>query len=376
MHLRPFALERYFAAHEFTARVPMSSSDCDTVSLEELIDRAGIEADRLWRGLRLGYTESAGHPLLRAEAAGLYREVKPSGVMIAAPEEAILVAMHALLEPGDHVVAVAPAYQSLHELPRALGCEVTPWRLRAADGRWSLDLDELEGAITDRTRMLVINFPHNPTGHLITRDELERIVEVARRRSLWLFSDEMYRLLEYDPADRLPAACDLYERGISLSGLSKAFGLPGLRIGWLATRETALVERWLEVKDYTTICASAPSEVAAIVALQAKDWLLERSLKTVRNNLMASRAFFSDRPDALEWFDPRAGSVAFPRWRGDGTVEDLCAEALAEKGLMIVPGALFDHDGGHFRVGLGRASLSQALSLLGELLGGRRTAGA
>jgi aspartate/methionine/tyrosine aminotransferase len=368
VEIRPFALERYFGKFEFTAKVLLSSSDCESLSQEELVDRAGPEADRLWRELRLGYTEGAGHPLLRAEIAGLYREIRPSGVMVAAPEEAIFVAMHALLAAGDHVVAVAPAYQSLHELPRAIGCTVTPWTLRLGDGGWRIDLDELESAITEHTRMLVINFPHNPTGHQIGRAELDRIVEVARKHSLWLLSDEMYRLLELDEADRLPAVCDLYERGISLSGLSKAFGLPGLRIGWLATRETGLVERWLTVKDYTTICSSAPSEVLAIIALQAKDWLLERAAKIVRGNLMAARIFFGEHAAALAWVDPRAGSVAFPRWLGESPIEQLCEEARATKGLMIVPGSLFDYPGNHFRVGLGRKNLPAALALLGDVL--------
>ena len=368
MKTRPFVLERYFAKHEFTAKLLLSSSDCESLSLQELLDWSGPEADRLWRELRLGYTHGPGHPLLRAEIAGTYPEIEPAGVMVAAPEEAIFVAMHALLAAGDHVVATAPAYQSLHELPRAIGCEVTPWPLRLGETGWRVDLGELEDAITERTRMLVINFPHNPTGYLITRAELDRIVEIARRHSLWLLSDEMYRLLELDEADRLPAVCDLYERGISLSGLSKAFGLPGLRIGWLATQEAALVERWLAVKDYTTICSSAPSEVLAIMALQARDSLLQRSYGIVRGNLMAARFFFDQQAPSLAWIDPRAGSVAFPRYAGPGTVEQLCDAALATHGLMIVPGSLFDWPGSHFRVGLGRKNLPAALALLAEVL--------
>jgi aspartate/methionine/tyrosine aminotransferase len=368
VEIRPFALERYFGKHEFTAKVLLSSSDCESLSLEELLDRAGPEADRLWRELRLGYTEGPGHPLLRAEIAGTYRETRAAGVMVAAPEEAIFVAMHSLLAPGDHVVTIAPAYQSLHELPRSIGCEVTPWSLRPGEGGWVADLDELESAITERTRMLVINFPHNPTGHHVDRATLDRIVEIARRHSLWLFSDEMYRCLEHDVEDRLPAACDLYERAISLSGLSKSFGLPGLRIGWLATRETDLVERWLTIKDYTTICNSAPAEVLAVIALQSKDWLFERALATVRSNLMAARYFFGERPEALAWIEPKAGSVAFPRWLGPGTVEELSDRARETKGVMVVPGSLFDFPGGHFRVGLGRKGLPDALALLGEVI--------
>jgi aspartate/methionine/tyrosine aminotransferase len=369
VQIRPFTLERYFAKHEFSARYLLSSSDCESVPMEELLDRAGPEADRLWRELRLGYTESAGHPLLRAEVAGLYREVKPAGVMVAAPEEAIFVAMVALLAPGDHVVAIAPAYQSLHELPRALGCAVAPWTLRLGPGGWEVDLDELERSITPATRLIVLNFPHNPSGHTITREELDRIVEIARRRGIVVFSDEMYRLLEHDEVDRLPAICDLYELGISLSGLSKVFGLPGLRIGWLATSMPDVIERAIAVKDYTTICSGAPSEVLAIIALQARSALLERALAIVRANLMAARLFFAEHATKLAWIEPRAGSVAFPRWVGEGTVEGFCREALATQGVMIVPGGLFDYPGNHFRIGLGRRNLPEALARLGAMLG-------
>jgi aspartate/methionine/tyrosine aminotransferase len=368
VEIRPFALERYFGKHEFTAKLLLSSSDCESLSLAELLDWSGPEADRLWRELRLSYTQGPGHPLLRAEIAGSYREAKPAGVVVAAPEEAIFVAMHALLAPGDHVVVATPTYQSLVELPRTIGCRVTPWPLRLGEGGWGVDLDALDAAVGERTRMIVINFPNNPTGCQLARGELDRVVELARARGAWLLSDEMYRLLEHSEPDRLPAACDVYERGISLSGLSKAYGLPGLRIGWLATADPALPERFLAVKDYTTICSSAPSEVLAIMALQARHALLERALKIVRSNLMAARYFFGQQAGALAWIDARAGSVAFPRWTGPGTVEALCEAALAAHGLMIVPGSLFDWPGGHFRVGLGRKDLPAALALLAEVL--------
>lgn len=189
--------------------------------------------------------------------------------MIAAPEEAIFVVMNTLLTAGDHVIAISPAYQSLHEIAHSLGCSLTPWLLTPAKGRWQLDPDQLERLITHQTRLLVINFPHNPTGYLPSRDELDAIVAFSRKHGLYLFADEMYRLLEYDTTARLPAVCDLYEKGISLSGLSKSFALPGLRIGWLAVQEIPLIERWLALKDYTTICNSAPSEILGVIALQA-----------------------------------------------------------------------------------------------------------
>ena len=237
MQIADFKLERYFAAHEFKVRYLLSASDCEALALDELLGMADTETLALWRDLKLSYTESQGHPLLRAEVAGLYKAIRPEEVLIAAPEELIFIAMNALLRPGDHVIATFPGYQSLYAIAEALGCAVTRWPLEVRAGRWGLDLDFLAAAIRPETRLLVVNFPHNPTGYLPARSELDAIIELARRHDLHVFSDEMYRLLEYDAETRLPPVADLYERGISLSGLSKSFALPGLRIGWLAMRD-------------------------------------------------------------------------------------------------------------------------------------------
>lgn len=368
MNIRPFALERYFGLHEFKAKYLLSSSDCESLPQEELLQLASPEGRRLWRELRLGYTESPGHPLLRAAVARGYRGLSADGVLIAAPVEAIFVAMQALLSPGDEVVVVSPAYQTLYEIPRSIGCAMKSWPLHLGEQGWKIDLGELEREVTDRTRMLIINFPHNPTGHQLTQEELEAVIALARQRGLYLFSDEMYRLLEPDPADRLPAICEVYERGISLAGLSKAQGLPGLRIGWLATRAPEVLARCLAVKDYTTICSSAPSEVLAIIALGAQETLLHRSRETVRSNSAAAASFFAEHRGLVQWLPPRAGSVAFPRWLGDGSIETVCQRAVDQQGIMIVPGSMFEHPGNHFRVGLGRSNFPQALEQLGRFL--------
>jgi aspartate/methionine/tyrosine aminotransferase len=214
----------------------------------------------------------------------------------------------------------------------------------------------------------VLNFPHNPTGYLPSQHEFVSIVELARKRSLYVFCDEMYRGLEYDPTRRLPAMCDLYERGISLSGMSKTFGLPGLRIGWLATRERDLVEGFLAFKDYTTICSSAPSEILGIMALRAKDAIVARNLAIVQNNLKIAEQFFVEHGNRFVWIRPQAGSIAFPRWVGDTTVENLCQGALDKQGVMIVPGSIFDFPGNHFRVGLGRKNFPEALGRISDYL--------
>lgn len=368
MRIADFKLERFFAAHEFNVRYLLSASDCEALTQAELLALADAATRALWHDLKLGYTESAGHPLLRAAVAALYAGIAAEEVLVAAPEELIFIAMNVLLAAGDHVIVTYPGYQSLYEVAHALGAEVTRWMLRPTANGWQLDLDELEQSITSRSRLLVINFPHNPTGFLPTRTEFDAILDVARRHDLYIFSDEMYRLLEYDAADRLPSVADLYERGIALSGLSKAFGLPGLRIGWLATHDRAFLARAAAFKDYTTICNSAPSEILGLIAVTARDEILARNLRIVQDNLALAGAFFARFADRFCWLPPRAGSVAFPQLRPAVPVADFCRDVLAKRDLLILPGDVFDCAGNHFRVGLGRRNFGEALAVLEEYL--------
>jgi aspartate/methionine/tyrosine aminotransferase len=368
VQINPFKLERYFAQYEFQVKYLLSPSDCESLTMDELLQLADPDSLALWNKLKLSYTESAGHPALRSEVARLYQKITADDVMIAAPEEAIFIAIHGLLQPGDHVVSIFPAYQSLYEIARSIGCDVTLWTFESGADGWRLDLDRLESALTGRTRLLVLNFPHNPTGFLPSRHDLESIVEMARKRGLYILCDEMYRLLEYDPACRLPPMCDLYEKGISLSGLSKTFALPGLRLGWLATREQVLLARWLALKDYTTICNSAPGEILGIMALRAKEAIVARNLGIICENLGIAERFFARHPDRFAWIKPQAGSIAFPRWTGSIPVEQFCQELLEQQGVMVVPGSIFDYPGDHFRLGLGRKNLAEALGRVSEYL--------
>jgi aspartate/methionine/tyrosine aminotransferase len=360
MQIRPFQLERYFAEYEFNAPFLLSASDCESLSLQELLALGDAESLELWHQLALGYTETQGHPLLREEVARLYRNITPDDVLILAPEEGIFIAMHTLLQAGDHVIVTFPGYQSLYEIAQALDCQVTRWTLQAGKNGWELDLDFLASAITPQTRLLVVNFPHNPTGYLPLRSDLEAILRLAHQHNLYLFSDEMYWLLECESAQRLPPICDLYERGVSLFGLSKTFSLPGLRIGWLATQDKALLQKLAVFKDYTTICSSAPSEALAIIAMRARETIVARNRQIIQNNLEIADQFFARHEDCFTWPRPQAGSVAFPRLTAGMPVERWCGQALKE-GVLIVPGTIFEFPGEHFRLGLGGKNLPQAL---------------
>jgi aspartate/methionine/tyrosine aminotransferase len=283
--------------------------------------------------------------------------------------------MHALLEPGDEVVVLTPCYDSLVNVVEYLGCRVLRWSLAegqetsAGTGTWSLDLDELYRLVTSRTKLVIANFPHNPTGYLPAGDEWGRIVEIISGAGAWLFSDEMYRGLEYDPDARLPSGCDLYERAITLSGLSKTYGLPGLRAGWLALQDEDLRERILGWKDYTTICTSAPSEALTEIALGAAEQLATRSLDIIHNNLALADPFFARWSSLFRWNRPQAGSVAFAGLRGK-SARAFSDRLLAESGVLLLPSTGLGFGDGHVRFGLGRHSFAEGLEQLERYLEG------
>jgi len=367
MQIRPFAIERFYERWEFRAELMLSSSDCESRSVAELL---ALEpgAERRLLGLRLGYTEVAGSQELREAVASGYEHAGPEDVLtLAAAEEGIFLAYHALLEPGDHVVVEAPCYGSAIEVARSTGAEVSLWRRRHEHG-WAHDLDELERLLRPDTRAIYINSPHNPTGTQMAEPVLRRVIELARARSAVVFSDEVYRGLEHDPAERLPAACDLYERALSLGAVSKAHGLPGLRIGWLASREPALLGRIRELKLYTTICSSAPSELLVALALRQRELLVERNRQLVLANLPLLDEFIARRGELLEWVRPTAGPIGFPRVAGDLDVQAWCEQTAERCGVLLLPGTVYEEPR-HIRLGFGRANLPEALARLDAYLG-------
>ncbi|HSC03250.1 MAG TPA: aminotransferase class I/II-fold pyridoxal phosphate-dependent enzyme [Solirubrobacteraceae bacterium] len=365
MELRPFRIERYYARYEFTTRYMLSSSDCESRTIESLL---ALEPDAHARllGTWCGYTESPGAPELRVAIAGCYERIDPDEVIVTScAEEGIFLLYHALLRTGDHAIVETPCYESAVELARSTGAVVSPWHRRYAEG-WAHDLGALERLVRPATRVLYVNQPHNPTGTLMDRTTFERVVELSSAHGIVLFSDEVYRELEHDPEDRLPAACDLDERAVSLGSISKSFGLPGLRLGWLVTRDAALREAIVRLKDYTTICSSAPSEVLTAVALRNRHLLLERNLGIVHRNLPLLEELFARHAETFEWVRPLAGPIGFPRVRAAPDIERFC-ERLAAHGVLLLPGSVYDEPD-HVRVGFGRANLPEALAVLESAL--------
>ncbi len=368
MQIADFALERFFARWEFAARRLLCASDVEGWRMADLIDLADDETAGMWRDLRLGYTEAPGHPLLRAEIASLYDTLTADDVLVfAGAEEAIFCLAGTLVGPGDHVVVTWPAYQSLYEVARAAGAEVTLHELREADG-WQLDPERLIAALRPNTRLVVVNAPHNPTGMLPTHGEWRLLTSTLADRGIHLLSDEVYRFLEFDELDRLMAGADALPRGISLGVMSKSFALAGLRIGWLATRDRDALRRCAAFKDYTTICSSAPAEILALIALRARDAVLARSRSIVDANLPLLDAFFATHADRWSWVRPRGGSIGFPRLLDDEPVESFAARLVESEGVLLLPGPVIGHPGNHARVGFGRTDLPDALAGLERFL--------
>jgi len=294
--MKPFRIEQYFAKHEFSAKYLLSSSDAESRTIQDVLDLEPGSHERLLQHW-CGYTESPGAPWLRSTVAAIYKNIAPEQVLVpSCAEEGILIVYHAMVGPEDHVVVETPCFESGLEVARSTGAEVSEWRRKAEDG-WSHNLDALRKLIRPNTRMIYITTPHHPTGLLMPRQVFEEVIELCRKHRILLFCDEVFRELEHDPGMRLPAACDVYENAVSLGSMSKTYGLPGLRLGWLVSRNPSVIQRCLDFRFYTTICSSAPSEFLTDVALRHRQVLIQRNLGILRRNLSLLEAFFAERSD-------------------------------------------------------------------------------
>ena len=365
MQIAPFKLERFFDKHEFSSPYLLCSSDCESFSIQELLTLEK-EAEQNWQKVWLGYTESTGNKALRQEISELYSKINPKEVLVhAGAEEAIFNFMNILLSKNDHVIVHTPCYQSLTEVATSIGCKVTKW-VANEDNSWELDLDFLQNNIQKNTKLIVVNCPHNPTGYIIPKDKFYQMIEIAKENNIILFSDEVYRLLEYDIINRLPAACDLYENAVSLGVMSKSFGLAGLRIGWIATQNQNTLKKMAAFKDYTSICNSAPSEYLATLALKIKNKILARNQKIVLQNLSHLSNFMKKYREIFTWNPPKGGTVSFPRINEESG--QFCQKLLKEQGVLLAPSENFNYGNHNFRIGIGRKNFIEGLTKFDEYL--------
>jgi len=371
--LPDFRLESWFSRWEFAARYHLTASDAQSMSLAQLLALAEPADREAFETLHLGYTQTYGAPALREAIASTYQQRDATDVLcFAGAEEGIYIAMRVLLEPGDHAIVITPNYQAAETIPLSI-CEVTGVALNP-DDHWSLDIDDVAAAIRPNTRVVSINFPHNPTGKILERERFDTLVALCRKHGIWLFSDEVYHSLGPSGSTHLPQAADVYEKGLSLGVMSKAYGLPGLRIGWIACADRALLQRMERYKHYLSICNAGPSEALALIALKARSTILDGHRQRIDRNLATLDDFFARWPDRFQWHRPDGACIAYPRYLGPEGVDAFATDLVEQAGVLLLPASNYRSEltatpTDRFRIGFGRADCAEAIDALDRYLG-------
>lgn len=364
--LPDFRLETHFSKWEFKARYHMTASDAESISLRELLEMASTEEQDSFENMSLGYTETFGAPDLRETIANTYQtRVKEDILCFAGASEGIFAANNVILDKDSHAIVVTPNYQSHESLPVTI-CEATGVPLDPNDN-WSLDIDQISEAIKPNTRLVTINFPHNPTGAILPLDRYQALVTLCRHHGIYILHDEIFNGLGQTGTTHLPFIADIYERGLSLNVMSKSFGLPGLRIGWIACQDQGLLSKMERLKHYLSICNSGPSERLALIALKNREKLLSRNCAIVDQNLPKWDAFFSRHTDLFDWRRPEGSCMGFPRYKGPEGVELFTQNLVEQSGVLFLPSTIYRSDLGHtpadrFRLGYGRKNMDEGLA--------------
>jgi len=366
--LPDFRLETHFSEWEFKARYHMTASDAESMSLQELLAYATEDERAEFSNMWLGYTETYGAPDVLDAIASTYTNCGSEDILcFAGASEGIFAANSVILDSNSHAIVVTPNYQSHESLPLSI-CSATGVPLNAKDN-WSLDIDRVAAAIKPNTRLITINFPHNPTGAILSADRYDALINLCRKHGIYILHDEIFNGLGATGTQHLPFIADEYERGLSLNVMSKAYGLPGLRVGWIACKDQSVISKMERLKHYLSICNSAPSERLTKIALTYRNKLLARTCAIVDENLPKWDAFFSRYPDLFEWRRPDGSCMAFPRYKGAEGVEVFTRKLVEDSGVLLLPGSIYQSELGdtpdnHFRLGFGRSNLDEGLAAL------------
>ena len=366
--MNPFKLEVYLSKYEFLAPYLLCCSDAQTMSMHNLLTLADPQEKNLWKSLDLGYTEDKGLPVLREQITKiLYPTLNAENILcFAGAEDGIFCALSVICKPGSHIITLTPCYQSLAEIPKSRGCIVTEIPLKE-ENNWCISINDIQKSLKPNTSAIIINFPHNPTGQIITQEELNDLVTLCKNNDLWLFSDEVYRLLGNPNTPWALPAAQLYSKAISVNVMSKAYGMAGLRIGWIACQDEEILTQIKQMKHYTSICNSAPAEILTLIALKNSDHILARNNAIVASNLKLLDTFFAEFKELFSWVRPQGGCTGFARYKGTGNVTDFCETVVERTGVLLLPGFVYNQPN-HFRIGFGRSNMPEALKKLHTFL--------
>lgn len=369
MRIEPFGVEIWMNEWETRCEWNLAETCVESLTIRDLLRLAGRNDDDLSALLPMPMTYGAieGSARLRRAIAALYRRQQPGNVVVTHGTIGANMLVHkALVEPGDRVVAVVPTYQQHYSIPASIGADVHPLRLRAEDG-WLPDLDRLRALAVPGTRLIALTNPNNPTGALIPEPMLREIAGIARAVGAWVLCDEVYRGTDQEGSGRTASMADLYEKGISTAGMSKAFSLAGLRLGWIAG-PTELIEAVSIHRDYDTISVGRIDDHFATMALEAAEAVLERSRAITRGNLAILSDWIDSQP-LLSWVRPRSGTTALVRYDAPVTSREFCVDLLQASGVLFTPGSALGVEG-HLRIGYANAPaiLREGLRRTGDFL--------
>ena len=343
MYIKPFAVEEWMNAYETGARYNIAETCVDSISLDELFALAGEDKEAFLSQLcarRMTYGDIEGSDALRQGICRLYRTLSPEHII---PTHGAAGANHhvfcSLVSPGDEVVSIMPTYQQLYSIPESLGARVQLLPLRQENG-YLPDLQALRAMVTPKTRMICINNPNNPTGALLSPAQLEEIVAIARENDCYLLCDEVYRHLTQEEGWS-PSAADLYEKGISVSSMSKVFSLAGLRMGWIATRDGEARKSLMSHRDYDLISCGMVDDALSALALAHSEAILARNRGIIRENLAVLDAWMAENPH-FRYTKPQAGTTALVYYDFDLPSYDFCLRLYRETGAFVTPGDCFE----------------------------------
>jgi aspartate/methionine/tyrosine aminotransferase len=360
MKIATFETEEYFGKYEFAQPYLLSASDCESVDIETLIRLGGGSVEDFLR-TQLGYPEMPGSANLRQEISSLYRSVTEDQILVlGSPIEGIYLTMRTLLEKSDHVVVLSPAYDALYNVAHHISGNVSRWFLINDGEKWSLDLARLEILLKQKAKLLVINFPHNPTGFYPSRVELDKILEIAARHGVRVLSDEMYKGLEYESERCLESVADLFDQSITLGGASKSLGLPGLRFGWLVVKDQTLYRELLNFKAYTSMCSTQSGEYLGLMAIRSYAKLVAKNLEIINKNMPIADDLFKRWQNRLTWLKPIAGTVSVVKVN-EPSAELFCHELASRFGVILLPTKFMGCEDHFVRIGLGRANFGTCI---------------
>ena len=363
MDMSKFLVDAYFTEYESKAKYMMGSSDPESLPLKEAVTDLAKYADE-----PLGYALGNGYLPLREKLSALYETVTPDQIaMMNGGEETIYVTMRALLKPGDEIVVQMPSYQSLSVIAKEIGCSIIEYR-PSFEQNWAFDLETLKTKLTPQTRLLILNYPHNPTGACLTDREMSAIVNLCRTHGLYLIADEVYRFLRMDESCSDASFADLYESAVALGSFSKTFAAPGLRLGWVATKSAELMCKLLAYRHFTSTCSNLPCQWIASELLNRKDEIMQRNNAIVRRNAALLKEFVQQHTDLFAYIPPKGATMAYVKLLGGQSAMDFCMEILEHTGVLIVPSSVLESSDEYLRVGLCRESFQECVRLVSEYL--------